>query len=144
MISRLEGAIQVVGEDVRDFFPQVLPFLERALRHANGELTLSDVLELAEKGIMQLWICYAGDKVETVMTTEISDFPSRRVVRVVTLAGRIAPYLHIWKLLQEWALMHGAEEIEAWCRPAMTRLLRRYGFAKRYEIVRYDLRRKLQ
>lgn len=144
MISQLEGTVQIVGEDTEYFFDQAAPLIAKALKYADGELTVWDVKKLVQEGLMQLWIGYDGDEAETVMVTEISLFPAKKVVRVVALAGRIAPYLHVWELVKEWAVMNGAVEIEAWCRPAMTRLLRRYGFTKRYEVVRCDLRRYLQ
>lgn len=144
MISQVDNTLQVVEEDVEYFFDQAAPLLQKALKYADGELTVWDIKRLIGKGLMQLWLGVQQGEVETVMVTEIADYPAKRIVRVVALAGRISPYLHVFEMIKEWAVVNGAVELEAWCRPAMSRLLRRYGFSKRHEIVRCDLRRYWQ
>lgn len=107
--------------------------IERALVYADGVLGFSDVKKAVEDGVMQLWV---GENEDAVMVTELVDYPAKRVARVVAIAGALRKYKDQFDLFLAWAKMNGACEVEAWCRPAVARLLRRYGFEKRQEIVR--------
>ena len=139
-----QNSKQVVGGEVDDVFEQAVPLLRKALKHANGELTEYHIYRFVQAGLMQLWVGYERGEVAAVMVTEIADYPLKRVVRVLALAGKTAPFEDTFERIKLWAAENGAVELEAYCRPAVTRLIRRWGFFKLRDQVCLDLRRKLQ
>ncbi len=139
-----QGSLQYVGVEVEEVVASIAPLLKKALKHAKGEIDLWSVLEHIKNEHMQLWIGRVDGEVQIVVVTEIQQYPLKRVVRLVAVAGKVQPFMEMWERIQGWAVMNGAVEIEVWCRPAVTRLLRRLNFKKVHDIVRLDLRRKMQ
>lgn len=126
---------QIVGPEIDFFIEAVSPFLHKALRYSRGEMSVGDALYLVAKGLCQLWI--GGEEVKTVMLTELVDFPQKRVARIIALAGETARYASTFEAIQRWAAANGASELEAYCRPSVARLAKRYGFfrTEREQIV---------
>lgn len=127
---------QIVGPEIDLFIEAVAPLLHKALRYSRGEMSVADVLYLVAEGVCQLWVGGEED-VKTVMLTELVDFPQKRVARIVALAGETAHYASTFEAIQRWAAANGASELEAYCRPSVVRLAKRYGFfrTEREQIV---------
>jgi hypothetical protein len=130
------GSRQIVGPEIAFFVEEVSPLLYEALQYSRGEMSVEDALAFVAEGFCQLWI--GGDKDKRiVILTEIADFPQKRVVRIVALAGETAHYISMFEAIKRWAAMNGASELEAYCRPSVARLAKRYGFfrTEREQIV---------
>lgn len=109
--------------------------MKRALDHANGEMDHHCIRAFCEQRQMQLWLIGYQGKVVAAATTEIVCYPMKKVVRVVTLAGKDmdewAPKLD--KILEDWGLGLGCEGIECYVRTGLTKKLFGLGYRKKYE-----------
>jgi hypothetical protein len=121
------------------------PFVLDALHYAKGELSVEDVKKFLLQGYFAAFALAKEGRIQLVMITELCNWPQYSSVRVLAMAGNnFDAAKQFLSAFEAWVLSKGAVEIEAWCRPEMSRLLRRLGFLKAYEIVRLDLRSKLQ
>jgi hypothetical protein len=136
------GSKQIVGKDVP--IEDVLELLEESARYSNGELTAVDLLDGVFRKVYQLWLGYAGGRVASVMVTELLQYPRKKVCVILAIAGETKRFANTFEVIKQWAAMNGAVELEAYCRPAITRLARRYGFFKKRDQISLDLRRYLQ
>lgn len=108
------------------YWKYATPYLKRALDRATGELTLADMLSFARAGQVQLWLVHDGARICGAATTEVIKFPTCNRLRVLTVSGTHfdlwAPALDI--KLQEWALTHRCDGIEAYVRKGFVPKLR--------------------
>lgn len=125
----------VVAEQLPKLWKHGESFVKRALDHANNELDHHCIRSLCEQRKMQLWLIGCKGKVIAAATTEIVVYPLKKVVRVVTLAGKDmdkwAPLLD--KMLEQWGLSLGCEGIECFVRTGLTKKLAPFGYNKKYE-----------
>jgi hypothetical protein len=125
-------------EEIEARWHEVAPLLAPALAHAVlGELTIDDVRELALARRMIIGV-FEHDGVPTMaMAFEFKHYPRIVTVNIVALGGaRFAEFAgRFFDGFKAWATRAGAQHIEASCRPAMARLLKRHGFANTYEKV---------
>jgi len=121
------------------------PLLARAVQHGRGMVTCEGMRELLFQGVARAFILLEDDQIRAIFVAKPVCYDKYRAVRIIAAAGRGMKHamaqLHV---LEAWALTLEAVEVEGWCRPAMERLLRKYGFKYKATIVSLDLRRKLQ
>lgn len=117
-------------------FDRVRPELARVVDGAaHGEWTLDDLADLVRRGAAFCGEVDEDDgRVLLVFVWEIVDYPEKRAVNVLALAGRdlgrccrrfLPAVLEVWK-------SQGAQEVTCYTAPAMARLLGRIGFTTRY------------
>lgn len=125
----------VMAEQLPRLWRHAEPFVKRALDHANGEMDHHNIRARCDTRDMQLWLIGYRGRVVAAATTEIVAYPLKKVVRVVTLAGKDmdawAPKLD--KMLEEWGLGLGCEGIECYVRSGLTKKLASLGYTKKYE-----------
>lgn len=131
----------VNAEQVPMFWKHGEAFIKRALDHANGELTHEDIRTACERRDMQLWMIATKDAVVGALSTEIVQYPQKRMVRVVTVAGK---GFEEWagemnKILDEWGRAQGCKGIEAYVRSGFVKKLAHYGYVKKYEMVSKEI-----
>ena len=121
------------------------PFMQRAVAAGRGEITVEVIYQMLVNQEALAFVTLEGDKVEAMLVVRLIDYSTYRAARIIACSGRrLAEAMQFIDALEAWALTQGAVEIEAWCRPAMTRLVRRFGWQPKLAIVSRDLRRKLQ
>ena len=76
----------IEAEDIDLVWDDVVPLIERALQHAEGELIPEDIKTHLDKGDLRLWIALEGKETIAAMVTEIIQYPRKKIVRVITLA----------------------------------------------------------
>lgn len=121
------------------------PFIERCAKISNGRLSV----ELTKVALLNGWACAMAtcrrERLELVLVVEIVNYPALTVARVVAIAGKsLKESARFLDALDAWAFTLGAVEIECYCRPAMARLIRRFGWRAEDIRLTRDLRRKLQ
>lgn len=121
------------------------PFIEKCAAISNGRLSV----ELTKEALINGWACamatYRGETLELVFIVEIANYPALRVARVIAAAGKnLKEASRFLDALDEWAFSLGAVEIECYCRPAMARLTKRFGWRTMDVRLTRDIRRKLQ
>ena len=78
----------VEAEDVDMVWGDVSPLIEKALLHAEGELIPDDIKKHLDTSELRLWVALENKDVIASMVTEIVQYPRKKIVRVITLAGK--------------------------------------------------------
>lgn len=137
----------VQGPNVNGFWDEIEPWVIRGLQSAHGELSSNDVHVLIQNGQMTLFMVHADNELELVCVTELWQYPQYKVLQVVLIAGKnLRDAVRFQPAIEAYAIALGATKIRAWCQEPQLRLYRRLrlGFTKAYNVIEFDLRRKMQ
>ena len=130
-------------DDVDLVWDEVIPLIEKALLHAEGELMPDDIKKHLDTGDLRLWVAFENKHVIASMVTEIIQYPRKRIVRVITLAGRgMDMWYDFLPMLEGYAVRNGCSSLEAWTRKGMTRKLKDWKHS--YDIITKDLKQRMQ
>ena len=133
----------VEAEDVDMVWDDVSPLIEKALRHAEGELIPDDIKKHLDSANLRLWVALKDKDVIAAMVTEIIQYPRKKIVRVITLAGKdMSLWYDFLPMLEGYAIRHGCSSLEAWTRKGMTRKLKDWKHS--YDIITKDLKQRMQ
>jgi len=125
----------VQSHDLELVWPEVKPFIERALEKAHGEYKSADIYNALHRKDMQLWI---GGELLYVGVTQILTYPSGlKVVEIVLTAG---DNLDQWvkdsnTYIEEWAKSLGADQIRVYGRHGWSKVLGKIGFNHGYTVM---------
>lgn len=134
---RVEGVPRHVLPDV---WPTVAPLLDRALARSGDDITIDDVARYIDSGRCMLWLV----KDTGLVAALVMHLPDDRDSLLVWLMGgkdfrewepEVAP------LLQRYAREHGRRYVEAYCRPGLSKLLRRSGWRPRTTLMALESER---
>jgi hypothetical protein len=133
----------VEAEDVDMVWDETYPLIEKALRYAEGELVPEDIKKHLDAGNLRLWVALQDKSVIASMVTEIIQYPRKKIVRVITLAGK---NMDLWydflPMVEGYAISNGCSSLEAWTRRGMTRKLKDWKHS--YDIITKDLKQRMQ
>ena len=115
-------------DDVEDLWFGARPLIQKALNHAEGALSTTDVLRMILNGQMHLWVGFQDNQIFTAIVTEIIHYPRHKICRIITTATETGHDLDEWyptmlKHVEEFALSEGCVALEAWCRKGLARKL---------------------
>ena len=134
----------IEAEDVGLVWDEVVPLIEKALQHAEGELVPDDIKKHLDKGDLRLWIALEGKETIAAMVTEIIQYPRKKIVRVITLASLVN--MDMWydflPMIEGYAIRNGCSSLEAWSRKGMARKLKDWKHS--YDIITKDLKQRMQ
>jgi len=122
---------------VPSYWEFVLPYIESAVEHANGELTADDIYQDLLNEKMFLFVANRPTVVGAA-TCEVAQYPRKTAIRVVTVGGKDfewAKQLH--DALLEWKERINADGIEAYVRKGLVPQLEALGYAQTYIGVWY-------
>lgn len=128
-------------------WPVVAPLLLSCIKENTGEFTLNDTLVQLEKRNWQLWLGIRSDGlIQATGVTEIINYPSKKVCRIVMLAGEgVEAICEVYEDLSAWALGLDCRGLEVWARPGMAKMLQKHlGFTPKYQVCTLDISRSLQ
>lgn len=113
----------------------VRPVVDEA---AKGEFSLTDLERMCRDGRAYAGVVLGDTGPQLACLFQFKHYPQRMNVHIMAVGGRDleAAAVTFWPTFREWCKESGAEEIEAWTSPAMTRMLSRIGFMKAYDVVR--------
>lgn len=128
---------------VLPLWPCLKPHIETALAHSAGEYIAEDLLDLALATQAQLWAALADGAVVGAACTQLIDYPRKRSLHVIALAGR---EFDGWagRCVAEsnaFARSQGCDFIRITGRRGWARRLRKYGYTERYRQVEKLLHR---
>ena len=133
----------VEAEDVDMVWDETYPLIEKALRYAEGELIPEDIKKHLDSANLRLWVALKDKDVIAAMVTEIIQYPRKKIVRVITLAGKD---MDLWydflPMVEGYAIRNGCSSLEAGTRRGMTRKLRDWRHS--YDIITKDLKQRMQ
>ena len=133
----------VEAEDIDMVWDDVVPLIEKALRHAEGELIPEDIKKHLDSANLRLWVALEDRDVIAAMVTEIIQYPRKKIVRVITLAGKnMGLWYDFLPMLEGYAIRHGCSSLEAWSRKGMARKLKDWKHS--YDIITKDLKQRMQ
>lgn len=130
--------------------PELLnEYWERAAIHfepvvieaARGEFLVKDIKRLCDENRALTAVVTDGEEVILAIAIEFVFYPRKTACNVLALGGsrlnEVAEQFFI--TFRKWLYGIGVTVIEASCSSAMSRLLKRHGFAKTYEVVRLEI-----
>lgn len=124
------------------------PYVEKSLRWARGTITTPQLKQMVADGVATAFAMIEEDGTPAMaLIATIVQYQTYRAARVLACAGnKLEIAAQYAEVLEMWAYSLGASELEAWCRPAMVRLLARepFNFEFRFTIVSRSLRRYMQ
>ena len=133
----------VNSEDIELVWDEVIPLVEKALSHAEGELIQSDIRKHLDTGDLRLWVALQDRDIIASMVTEIIQYPRKKIVRVITVAGKdMSMWYDFLPMLEGYAVRNGCSSLEAWTRKGMTRKLKDWKHS--YDIITKDLKQRMQ
>jgi len=133
----------VEAEDIDMVWGDVVPLIEKALLHAEGELMPEDIKKHLDSADLRLWVALKDKDVIASMVTEIIQYPRKKIVRVITLAGKdMSLWYDFLPMLEGYAIRNGCSSLEAWTRKGMTRKLKDWKHS--YDIITKDLKQRMQ
>jgi len=133
----------VEAEDIDMVWGDVVPLIEKALLHAEGELMPEDIKKHLDSADLRLWVALKDKDVIASMVTEIIQYPRKKIVRIITLAGKdMSLWYDFLPMLEGYAIRHGCSSLEAWTRKGMTRKLKDWKHS--YDIITKDLKQRMQ
>ena len=133
----------VNSEDIELVWDEVIPLVEKALSHAEGELKPEDIRKHLDTGDLRLWVALQDRDIIASMVTEIIQYPRKKIVRVITVAGKdMSMWYDFLPMLEGYAVRNGCSSLEAWTRKGMTRKLKDWKHS--YDIITKDLKQRMQ
>lgn len=123
----------------------ICPFLEASVRASFNMISIDTLQEMLFEGqAVCIGTAQAGEPVFVTVTHPVQ-YSGFRTARVIAAAGsQLKQSMKFFHVLETWAMSLGITEIEAWCRPGMTRVLSRYGFKHRVSIITRKIERAYQ
>jgi hypothetical protein len=118
-------------------------FIKMGNRKSQNEMSLDDIYWFLKDSEMQLWIVFDEDRdIKAVITTQILNYPQKKVCRIVTLGGS---EMENWtadtlQILEEWASEKDCDSMETVCRKGFIKKLKEFGYEQTYVILGKDLK----
>ena len=127
----------VPTNEVANIWGEILPLLDQATSLSGGRYSNISVLDDALSGRITVWIVVNKEKISSVFTVRIVDYPSRRALQVELLAGsKFRQWSkQMFNLMNSYAKSHNCTHLETGGRDGWERLGRKYGFKKAYTII---------
>jgi hypothetical protein len=111
------------------------PLIVDAAQYARFEFTSDGVFRDIAEGKQQLWTVIVNGAIKFVWVTEIQQQSGRRICLVFAAAGVMKYGLDFWPYMSTWMRGNDIDEAEVYCRPSMSRLLKKHGLKTRYEVL---------
>lgn len=131
---------------IEGLWEEMEPFIQRSVEHSPvGMLTVDSIRQLLLEDHAAVMYTTRDERIVALLVVRKVHYASYCSVRIIACAGReLKEASRFIDVLSAWCLTMGCVELEAWCRPAMVRLLRHFGFRTKITVVSLDLRGKLQ
>ena len=90
---------------------------------------------------MQLWIVFDEDyKIQAAATTELINYPAKKVCRLVTLGGaNFDDWMESIHAIEQWALENDCVALETFCRKGFAKKIKHLGYEQTYIVLGKDL-----
>jgi len=104
-------------------------------------MTSKDIYNFCKESKMQLWIVFdSKSNIKAVVTTEIINYPKKKVCRIITLGGQeIDNWLHSISVIEAWAEENECHAMETFCRKGFIKKLEHYGYEQTYTVLGKEL-----
>ena len=135
----------IMSDQIDDVWSDCEKYIELGNSKSQEEMSVQDIYENCKDKDMQLWIVFNEDKdIEAVLTTQVIDYPQKRVCRIVTLGGlNMEDWVDtVLETLEEWAEQQSCHSMETVCRKGFIKKLKSFGYEHTYTILGKELSTK--
>jgi hypothetical protein len=122
-------------------WPQVEPYLQRALRHGQGDETdAPHVLAALLQGISTMLVAHEDDEVFGAVIMRVSDHDTCRKIWLDFVIGRkMSRWIdQVEDFLREYMEIVDAKCVEGSCRPGIAKVLERRGHKRKAVIMEFN------
>ena len=129
---------------IDDVWEHCEEYVVMGINKAQEEMNEHDIYYFLKDGEMQLWVVFDEDndkEIKAVVTTQIINYPQKKVCRIVTLGGKGMDewVSQVLDVLEEWAEEQDCEAMETVCRKGFVKKLKNFGYEQTYTIVGKEL-----
>ena len=122
----------VPSEYVDEVWPNVEPYVVKALSYASGKYTPEDVYNLVVEFGYPLWIAFNDEGIKGTVITRFMEYPRKKYLFLEFCGGQDgfswkAPMLEV---LRSWAKDNGCDGIEGAGRDAWQRVFKSEGYKR--------------
>jgi len=131
----------IPSQEIDEIWEVCEPFIEKAAKKGQSEMTSQDIYNFCKDAKMQLWIVFDSEaNIKAVVTTEIINYPKKKVCRIITLGGEeIDNWLHSITVIEAWAEENECHAMETFCRKGFIKKLEHYGYEQTYTVLGKEL-----
>jgi len=130
-------------EDVPHLWMLLEPLVHRSVASGTGEITTKRIHDMLLDGTATAFVISEGKRISFMLIAQIIPYAQHRAARVIACAGEdLRGADRSLSTLTSWAKLNQATEIEAWCPPHMSKLLKSLEtkWVSKYEVLSVDLR----
>tara|TARA_R100000781_G_C4048762_1_gene116718 strand:+ start:21 stop:557 length:537 start_codon:yes stop_codon:yes gene_type:complete len=129
-------------DDLNVIWDMVEPYLEAVIEKSQGEAVLEDYYEHISTGDMQLWVAIESSEILACMVTQIAPYPSKRVLRIISLGGmQMDSWIEFLPDVEHWAMGMGCSSLELWGRKGWLKILKDWECS--YHVLTKDLKGRM-
>tara|TARA_R110002012_G_scaffold212382_2_gene383462 strand:- start:238 stop:666 length:429 start_codon:yes stop_codon:yes gene_type:complete len=131
----------IPSSQIPEVWDDCVDFIELGNSKSQDEMTTQDIYELLCNAEMQLWVIINdNEKILGAGTTQILDYPNKKICRIVTLGGRnFENWIESINIIEEWSKTMNCESVEFFCRKGFQRKLENYGYKQTYTVLGKEL-----
>jgi|TARA_R110000744_G_scaffold44832_2_gene99839 hypothetical protein len=132
----------ITSDKIDDVWDRCSKFIEMGINHSQCELSTMDYYDRLVNQEMQLWVVYDEEKqIKCALTTEVIEYPRKKVCRIVSLGGRnLDEWVERWlDILERWAEENDCDSIETYCRKGFIKKLEKFGYTNTYTVLGKEL-----
>lgn len=133
--------LPISSRDLDFYWPLVSEYIESALEHTDGEISLEDIHSDIANLDRQLWVIKHQSEYIASIVTQIYSYKNGFKIGEITIAGGRDHKLwdHFTDVVGEWFKEQGCKFIDIIGRPGWQRLYRDRGFKTAYVQLRKPL-----
>tara|TARA_R100001510_G_scaffold3624_2_gene2889 strand:- start:441 stop:869 length:429 start_codon:yes stop_codon:yes gene_type:complete len=131
----------IPSQEIDEIWEACEPYIELGAKKGQSEMTSKDIYNFCKESKMQLWIVFdSKSNIKAVVTTEIINYPKKKVCRIITLGGQeIDNWLHSISVIEAWAEENECHAMETFCRKGFIKKLEHYGYEQTYTVLGKEL-----
>jgi len=131
----------IPSQEIDEIWEACEPYIELGAKKGQSEMTSKDIYNFCKESKMQLWIVFdSKSNIKAVVTTEIINYPKKKVCRIITLGGQeIDNWLHSISVIEAWAEENQCHAMETFCRKGFIKKLEHYGYEQTYTVLGKEL-----
>jgi hypothetical protein len=132
-------------EQIEGSWADMEELVQRSVDESKGTVTTEMLRQMLVAGEATAFATARNGRLVAILIVRVIEYATYKAARVIACAGKdLRGASKFADAFEAWALTNGAVEIEAWCRPVMVKLMKRFGYDAKFTVVTKDLRRHLQ
>lgn len=127
--------------ECREYSDTISQYLEKALQYSTGERTKEQILDQSYQGLVQCWVVFNDNQIVNLTTTEVLDYPNKRVLHIITSTGNDwEGHKQEHDELVQFAKSTDCSSITVYGRKGWERKLPVLGYEHVYSVFEYEIK----